>query len=123
MALLVRHFPDIRASLGPSFRIEQAVLQPGAADYVTGGYPVTAEQAELGKLVGAHIVGTNAAGAGFKADFIFPAFSLTSAPPPGPAVGVNLKVSQSAGVAGAFTEVPAGTDLSGVTWIAQFIGW
>ena len=123
MALNIKHFPDIRASVGPSYRIEHAVLQPAAADYISGGYLVTADNVELGKLVGADIVGTNSAGANYNASFVFPAASLTTAVPPAPAASVLLKVTQSAGAAGPLAEVAAGTDLSGVTWLARFIGW
>jgi hypothetical protein len=118
MALTITHFPDIRAYLGESAVLEVWNLQPAAADYVTGGYPIPAGSFQLGKIVGAVVIGTNSAGATYLGQFVLPTTPLTT-----PQNTINFKVVYSAGAAGVFTEVPAGTDLSAISWNVLAWGW
>jgi hypothetical protein len=116
MSLLVTPFPDIKSLLGPSWRKTKFQLHPGSpSDYPTGGYPITANQCEMGFLSGFTINGTNAAGLVYQAKAVFPAssFGATAAP----ATSINLVVTQSD------TQVAANTDLSGVYFIAEADGW
>jgi hypothetical protein len=116
MALVANRFPDVRALLGPSWKKETWQLHPGApSDYVTGGYPLTAGQVELGLLAGAIITGTNAAGQLYAMTPVFPAGSFGT--PPQPASAINMVVTL-AGV-----QVASGTDLSSLYWLAEFNGW
>ena len=116
MSLQVNHFPDVRALLGPSWIKAKWQLHPGApSDYVTGGYPVTAQQVALGLLSGATICGTNAAGKVYTMKPVFPAGSFGT--PPGPATAINMVVTV------ADVEVANATDLSSVYWLAEFDGW
>jgi len=116
MALVVTPFPDIKALLGASWRKTKFQLHPGAvSDYPTGGYPITANQLEMGLLSGLTINGTNAAGALFQAQVVFPGSTFGTTPQP--ATSVNLMVTV------ADVQVANGTDLSGVYWIAEADGW
>ncbi len=116
MALLVTPFPDIKSLLGPSWRKTKFQLHPGAvSDYPTGGYPITANQLEMGLLTGLTINGTNAAGALYQAKAVFPATSFGTGPQP--ASSINLVVTV------ADVQVANGTDLSGVYFIAEADGW
>ena len=116
MALVVTHFPDIRALLGPSWQKAKFQLHPGApSDYPTNGYPVTASQFALGLLSGIDICATNAAGKLYTMVPVFPAASFGT--PPQPTATVNLVVV----TAGA--EVANLTDLTGLYWIAEVDGW
>jgi hypothetical protein len=121
MALTISKVPDIQYYLGKSGVVNAFQLQPAANDYVAGGYPITASNVELGKLVGAWMLLTNAAGATYLAQFIAAAGAFS--PVGTPQTTINLKVSWASAAGAVFTEVPAGTDLSGNTWIAAFLGW
>ncbi len=126
MPLAVTAFPDIKQVIGESARIQDYQLQPGANDYVTGGYPITAAEVELGFINGATISGVNAAGAVYLAQFVFPATSFNQGTPavPAPATTVHLMVLEApAAISEPFAEVAAGTNLSGVTWLGSFRGW
>ena len=70
MALAITAVDDIKFLLGQSGRLQMYKFQPGAADYVTGGYPVAAGAVELGLIQGAWAVGTNAAGALYDAMWV-----------------------------------------------------
>lgn len=114
MALTITGFGDIKYVIGESGRIQDFQLSPAVSDYPTSGYPITASAVELGKLVAAQITGTNAAGELYSANFVFPSTSFT---PPAPANQVNLVVYQGS------TQVAAGTNLNGISWLASFRGW
>jgi hypothetical protein len=111
MALLISKIPDITYYLGESGVERGYALQPGASDYVTGGYPITASAVELGKLVGASILCTSGTGATYNAEF------LGTAPLTTPQTQLNLVISSGS------TQVAASTDLSGASWAALFLGW
>lgn len=115
MSLTITAVPDIKYVLGQSGRLQQYALTPGASDYPTSGWPITADQLELGQLIGATIVGTNPAGQLYTANFVFPATSADATPQP--STSVNLVVSLGG------TQVANGTDLSLLAWFAQFLGW
>lgn len=116
MSLQVTPFPDIKSLLGPSWRKTKFQLHPGAvSDYPTGGYPVTAQQLEMGLISGFDACGTNAAGKGYELVPVFPAGSFGTVP--SPATSINLVVTSGG------TEVANGTDLSGVYFLAEADGW
>lgn len=111
MALAITAVPDIKYVWGESGRAQAFQLQPGTSDYVTGGYPITSSQVELGLLVGATMLLTNAAGALYDAEFV------AVAPLKNPQTSIKLLVSQ-AGV-----QVANGANLSTLEWTSLFIGW
>jgi hypothetical protein len=111
MALTITAVPDIKYVLGESGRFQAYDLKPSTSDYVTGGYPITASAVELGKLVGAKVMLTNAAGIAYGASFV------GTTPLTQPQTQLNLYIT-SAG-----SQVAASTDLSGCEWSAIFLGW
>ena len=116
MALVATRFPDVRALLGVSWQKVKFQLHPGApSDYVTGGYPLTAAQVELGLLSGADIQVTNAAGKLYTMVPVFPASSFGTTPQP--ASSINMVVTTAG------SEVSNGTDLSSLYWMGEFDGW
>jgi hypothetical protein len=121
MALTITGVEDCRANLGPSQQLRAYQLQPAASDYPTGGYVINATQIALSWLYGAVQIAVNAAGALYLAQFVLPSGSFGTTPAPG--TSGNLIVAYSTGSAAAFTQVPNGTDLSGVTWIFDFLGY
>jgi hypothetical protein len=121
MALTITGVADCRASLGPSQELRAYQLQPAANDYPTGGYIINATQIALSWLYGGVQIAVNAAGALYLAQFVLPSGSFGTIP--APATSGNLIVSYSTSGGGAFTQVPNATDLSGVTWIFDFLGY
>jgi hypothetical protein len=121
MALTITKIPDITYYLGESGIQRAFTLTPSASDYVPGGYPITAAQVELGYLVGAQLLGANAAGATYLAQFVEPTGLFGT--PPAVGTSLKLKVVDSTSGGGAFTEVSASTDLSGCSWAALILGW
>jgi hypothetical protein len=117
MALLISGVPDCRAALGPSQWDRAYDLAPGAiSDYPSSGYPITANNVDLGELYGAFIIGTNAAGALYVAKFVLPNADL-GAPSPQPATSLLMEVTV------ADVQVATGTDLSTCKWRAVFRGY
>lgn len=111
MALTITAVPDIKYVLGESGRFQAYDLKPSTSDYVTGGYPITASAVELGKLVGAKVMLTNAAGVSYGVSFV------GTAPLTNPQTQLNMVVT-SAG-----SQVAASTDLSSTEFVALFLGW
>jgi hypothetical protein len=111
MALTISAMPDIKYVLGESGRAQGFVMQPGASDYVTGGYPITASQVELGKLIGADLLMTSGTGASYSVEFV------GTAPLNQPQTQLNMVVLSGS------TQVSASTDLSGASFAALFLGW
>ena len=102
MSLTITGIPDCRASLGPSQDLKAYQLQPGTADYPSGGYPillspVSGAQISIAALYGAWIIGGNSAAASYDPHFVFPAAVFGTNP--GPALGaasqtVYMKILQ-----------------------------
>jgi len=111
MALTITGVPDIKYVLGESGRAQAYLLQPGASDYVTGGYPITASAVELGKLVGADLLMVSGTGASYNVNFV------GTAPLTNPQTTLNMVVLSGS------TQVAASTDLSGASFAALFLGW
>ena len=121
MALTITKIPDVRYYLGESGVMNGFTFTPGTSDYVTGGYPVTAASVELGYLVGGIMLGTSSTGATYLAQFVAPTSLFGTTPAVG--TSLNLKVVDSTSGGGAFTEVSASTNLSGVNFAALMLGW
>jgi len=114
MALTITKVPDITYYLGESGVQRAYNLQPGASDYVPGGYPITASAVELGKLIGAQLLLVSGTGAGYTASFVAQATPLATNPYQ---TQINLEVLSGS------TQVSASTDLSGASFTALFLGW
>lgn len=112
MSLTITAVEDIKYVWGESGRAQAYQLQPSASDYVTGGYPITASAVELGKLIGADLLLTNAAGELYTVAFVGALTPLKT-----PQTQVNMVVSTGG------TQVAASTDLSGASFTALFLGW
>jgi hypothetical protein len=111
MALTITGVPDFHDVWG-KFRAQGVLLQPSASDYVTGGYPITASQVELGKLIGASLLFSNPAGQLFTTNFVAQLNPISQAQ-----TQVNMVVLSGG------TQVAASTDLSGASFTALMIGW
>lgn len=111
MALTYTEAADSRQNLGFSGIIQKDTLQPAAADYPEGGYPINPQNWGMGALHGLVQIGLTGTAAEYVWQYVPAA--------PGAATSTysgNLKVMQSAANADAATplvEVPAATDLSG----------
>lgn len=95
MSLGITAFPDIKFDLGANGLLYEFQLQPGTSDYPAGGYPISANSVEMGKLTSAVIVGQNLASTFYQAFFVFPSSSFNQSTPPRAreATSINLIVT------------------------------
>lgn len=98
MSLTITGVPDCRANLGPSQELKAYQLQPGTADYPSGGYPIygalaTTPSITIEFIYGAWIIGGNATGASYDPQFVLPASSFGTTPMP--ATQINMKIMQA----------------------------
>lgn len=111
MGLTHTEAADCRQNLGFSGIIQKNTLQPAAADYPTGGYPINPQNWGMGALHGLMQLGLTGTAAQYVWQYVpaAPANQTTT-------YAGNLFVYQSAAnadVATPLAQVPAGTDLSG----------
>jgi hypothetical protein len=105
MALTFKEDAESRAHLGISCIEQQNTATPAAADYPTGGYPISPAQWGLGLIRSLEVVGKTGTALNFIWDFIPAAANLLT-----PTFAGNLYVSSALG-----TQAAANTDLSGGT--------
>jgi hypothetical protein len=103
MALTLKEIPDTRQYQGVSMIQCFYVAVPAASDYPAGGWPVTAAQVGLGKIIGADLIGVNAAGLGLGYSYGI-VIAQTSAALPGVASfklqAINNLITITGGVGG-----------------------
>ena len=98
MALTIgTEIPESRVLLGIGQQSACFPLYPGASDYATGGYALSASSFGLKYITSVELIGTNAAGALYPGiGFVFPATSFTSSGTE-PATSIQLLVGQPVG--------------------------
>jgi hypothetical protein len=122
MALGTKHIPEFDAVLGPAQRQRGYQFQPGASDYPTLGYVITAASLGYQFIFGAWVVGMNAAGDAYLAQIVFPAGSFGAPPKPATSFNFVVEIPLFSGT-GSFVEVANATDLSSVTWFVAVLGY
>ena len=99
MALTLTRIPDCEQNAGPSQVEIGFQLQPGTADYPSGGYVIpgalstgTGVTGNFGAqyTYGAQIMAENAAAAGFVTEFVLPAASFGATPAPSPTITLQV---------------------------------
>jgi hypothetical protein len=111
MSLTITPIPDCQQSAGPSQVEKGFQLQPGTADYPSGGYVIPGALATGSNVIGnfgsqftygVDQMAENAAAAAYMADFILPAGSFGATP--SPATTVTMQV----GLLGVGAGIPLG---------------
>jgi hypothetical protein len=113
MGLTYTEASDSRQNLGMSGIIQKDTLQPAAADYPEGGYPINPQNWGMGALHGLVQLEVTGTASEYVWQYV-PAAPAAKTP----SYAGNLIVYQSAANADAaapLSQVPAGTDLSGGT--------
>lgn len=107
MSLTITQVPDAIYELGPSGIVKILQLQPGTADYPNGGYLINASSASASsngapfyEIFGADIVGVDAAGTQYTANFVFPSGSFGANPGPSQAINMVVSLAGSAAAPG-----------------------
>ena len=107
MALTITPIPDCQQSAGPSQVEKGFQLQPGTADYPSGGYVIPgALNTSSGVGVtgtfgsqfcyGAQVMAANTAGGAYNVEFILPAGSFGTTPAPATTVTMIVTLQESA---------------------------
>jgi len=105
MALTYTENADSRAHLGPSCIVQENVVQPAAADYPTGGYPINPQNWGMGLISGLVPIAYTGTAVNYLWEFIQAAAGTAT-----PTFAGYLYVQSAPG-----TQVAANTDLSGGT--------
>lgn len=127
---LANPLPEVQGSrmvLGPDGGSQATFLiVPGSADYVTGGYPVTASNCRLKNIQTANVVGGNAtafpASAGWYAEIVF-AIAQIGAVATGAGFTGYSQFLFKVYVASTGVELAAAGQLTGAIWMVTVTGY
>src|SRR5271165_4977422 len=112
MALTHTEAADSRQNLGFSGIIQKNTVQPAAADYPTGGYPINPQNWGMGVIHGLMQLGLTGTASQYVWQYVPAALGAQT-----PTYSGNLFVYQTlsavAGTPAPLVQVPANTDLSG----------
>lgn len=113
---------DSRQNFGPSGIVQPARAFFGASDYVTGGYPVFAQQFGMSSLKGIIPVGYSSTGSGAPGGYVWkfktPALQGPAFTNPG-----NLVATQQNGTTGPLVETASNTNFNGGTMDVLVYGY
>jgi hypothetical protein len=111
--------PESRAYYGIGQMSDTMLIQPGVSDYTTGGYILSAINLRMTHMIGAYVVGCNAAANLYNVFILFPATSFGVGLAPTPAVSIAFQIF----VESTSTEVANGFNLTGTNWLLAVHGY
>lgn len=122
MGLTHTEAADCRQNLGFSGIIQKNTLQPAAADYPNGGYPINPQNWGMGAIHGLMQLGLTGTASQYVWQYV-PAAPGAATPTYSGNLFVYQTTTLGAAGPGPLTQVPAGTDLSGGSAMFMAFGY